>query len=679
MTTVLIVDDQAENRDVLHAMLEHRGYRLLEAESGQEGLEIARKEAPDLIITDVLMPQMDGYEFVRQLRGDPAIAQTTVIFYTASYIEAESRKLARACGVIYLIVKPAEPEEVFKRIDAALGRQEPLPIPALAEDFEREHLHLLTDKLAEKVDELERVNRELQCEIAEREKADAEKRASEQRYRKLFEYAPDGILIANPEGYYLDANVSMCRMLGYSREELIGLSALDIAIPEEFPHIAPALSTIKSKLDYYREWQFRRKDGSVFPVEVIATLMPDGNVLAMFRDITERKRGEEALRTSEERMQAVIEHMTEGLVMSRLDGELIHWNRAALEMHGFTTSEEWRRWLPEFAAIFEISTLEGAVLQFEQWPMPRLFRGEKYRDLEVRLRRIGTDWERIFRYNGAIVREPSGEPLAFITITDITARKLAEQEIRRLNAGLERRVEERTAELAEANKELEAFSFSVSHDLRAPLRAIDGFSRMVIEDFAGQLPEEGRAHLEEVRRSAKEMARLIDDLLAFSRMSRCSLARETVEPEPLVRRVMADLCRGQESRQIDWRVGHLPSCEGDPAMLKQVFVNLLSNAIKFTGHRDRAVIEIGCEQKGEEPIYFVKDNGAGFDMRHVGKIFGVFQRLHGADEYEGSGVGLAIVQRVIHRHGGRVWAEGKPDFGATFYFTLPERTNEAGE
>jgi len=221
-----------------------------------------------------------------------------------------------------------------------------------------------------------------------------------------------------------------------------------------------------------------------------------------------------------------------------------------------------------------------------------------------------------------------------------------------------------------ANKELEAFSYLVSHDLRAPLRAMDGFSRILLEDYAPQLPPEAQRHLRIIRENANQMGRLINDLLAFSRLSRQPLNKRSIATADLVRQVIESLSSEQAGRQMEISGGELPPCQGDPALLRQVWINLLSNALKFTRQREAARIEIDCVEKEGEPVYFVKDNGAGFDMRYANKLFGVFQRLHSSEDYEGTGVGLANVQRIIHRHGGRIWAEAEVDKGATFYFTI---------
>jgi len=210
----------------------------------------------------------------------------------------------------------------------------------------------------------------------------------------------------------------------------------------------------------------------------------------------------------------------------------------------------------------------------------------------------------------------------------------------------------------------------VSHDLRAPLRAVDGFSQAVLEDFGPQLPEEGRRHLQTIRAGAQQMGELIDDLLAFARLSRQPVNQQTIDTGPFVRGVLAELGAPWPDRRVDLRVDNLPVCRGDPALLKQVWMNLLANALKYTRKRECARIEISSREENGEVIFLVRDNGTGFDMRYANKLFGVFQRLHRAEEFEGTGVGLAIVQRVVHRHGGRVWAEGVVDGGATFFFSL---------
>jgi signal transduction histidine kinase len=254
----------------------------------------------------------------------------------------------------------------------------------------------------------------------------------------------------------------------------------------------------------------------------------------------------------------------------------------------------------------------------------------------------------------------------FVIHWEIRARKLAEQHLKEVNRDLTRR----TMELSETNVELESFSYSVAHDLRAPLRQIAGFSRVLVQDHGPRLDAEAQRCLEKVDDGARKMGRLVDDLLSLSKIGRQELEVRLTPLDALLRQVVEELEPQCSGREVEWRIGELPSAECDPGLMKQVFVNLLSNAVKYTGKRERAVIQVGQAWQDDRRVIFVRDNGVGFEMQYVGKLFGVFQRLHKARDFEGTGVGLAIVQRIIRKHGGRIWAEAKVDEGATFFFTL---------
>jgi two-component system sensor histidine kinase/response regulator len=276
------------------------------------------------------------------------------------------------------------------------------------------------------------------------------------------------------------------------------------------------------------------------------------------------------------------------------------------------------------------------------------------------------------------------KPFKLNVILPVLNRAVAVRRLRVENALLERQVAERTRELEvanrqleSANKELEAFSYSVSHDLRAPLRAVQGFVQIYMEDFGASIPEEGMPVLEHVVQGSQRMGQLIEDLLEFSRLGRQPILRQIVPLDRMVKRLVGDMKGREPGRQVELKVAALGECEGDPSLIEQVLVNLISNAFKFTRKRDVARIEIACEKVGDELIYRVSDNGAGFDMKYAAKLFGVFQRLHTVSEFEGTGVGLSIVKRIIERHGGRIWAQSEVDKGTTFFFTLPAEPPEA--
>jgi PAS domain S-box-containing protein len=491
-------------------------------------------------------------------------------------------------------------------------------------------------------------------------------------FRFLVEAIPSAVILADSAGRIALANPGAEKLFGYAREELLG-QPVEMLVPERFRSRHPGYRAAYSSnpearpMGKGRDLFARRKNGSEVPVEIGLNpiVTPHGSlILSVIIDITERKvaegRQQATVRELNDLRAALDEHAI--VAITDAQGAIVYVNDKFCEISKYAREELLER--------------DHRVINSGHHPkafMRNLWqtigRGDVWKG-EIKNRAKDGSFYWVDTTIVPFLKE-DGKPHHYVAIrADITERKRAEEEVQQLNAELERRVAARTAELEIANRELEAFSYSVSHDLRAPLRAIDGFSQALLEDFGAQLPEEGQHYLGTIREGAQRMGALIDDLLTFSRLSRLPLNRQHVDSEALVRYALGELALQKEGRNVELRIGELAPCEGDPALLRQVWINLLSNALKYTRQRDRAEVDVGSRPQQGEIVYFVSDNGTGFDMRYADKLFGVFQRLHRADEFEGTGVGLAITERVIHRHHGRIWAEAEPGSGATFYFTL---------
>lgn len=405
-------------------------------------------------------------------------------------------------------------------------------------------------------------------------------------------------------------------------------------------------------------------DGTRVPVLVGYALVGEKREesVAFVLDQTDRKEASARLAATTRLLEAVVTGSPAPIVTLDRDGAITSWNPAAEAVFGWSAEEVIGRFPP--VASPEVQEEVRAIVA-------EVLSGTPVTGREVRPgRKDGRLVDVVVA--AAPLTDPEGTVTGAVAVlVDVSARVRAEEEVRRLNAELEVRVERRTEELVAKSKELEAFAYSISHDLRAPLRAIDGFSRMIEEDQAARLDDEGRRLLGIVRFNAVRMAQLIDDLLAFSRAGRQDLRRSRVDTGELVRSVLAEVLPEAERDRSEVRIGDLPPAQADPALLRQVFVNLLSNAVKFTSTRPQRRLEVSGRRETGRVIYEVTDNGVGFDMRYAGKLFGVFQRLHGR-EFEGTGVGLALVERIVARHSGSVAARGEVGQGATFTISLPD-------
>lgn len=382
-----------------------------------------------------------------------------------------------------------------------------------------------------------------------------------------------------------------------------------------------------------------------------------------------RRRIEADLRETRDRLEVevkqraqqarLLDQTHDPILVRDMNSVITYWNRAAEELYGWRAEEViGRRAYELLKTVFPapLDELQEQLLRTGHW--------------EGELTRTKADGSSVtVACRWALRRDGQDEAVSILeTNNDISARKHREEEIRRLNRELERHADE----LEIANKELESFAYSVSHDLRAPLRHVVGYGELLQKQAFSSLDDKSRRYMKTILESAKRMGNLIDDLLAFSRIGRAETKKTKVDLTQLANEVVAELGQETKGRDIVWKIGVLPNCRGDRSMLKLVLVNLISNAVKFTRLRSPAEVEIGCTDRPNGTEVFVRDNGAGFDMRYVHKLFGVFQRLHSTEEFEGTGIGLATVQRIIHRHGGQVRAEGALDHGATFYFSVSE-------
>ncbi|MBX3332180.1 MAG: PAS domain S-box protein, partial [Nitrospira sp.] len=610
---ILLVDDDPRILIAMASLLEGPGRTVLRAETGQDALRYLLRHDCAVIVLDVRMPQMDGLELATLIRQQDRSRFTPIILLSG--VDTMDADVVRglSSGAVDYLIKPVLPDILRHKVDVFV--------------------------------ELFRLREWAQQQA---------RRRSEERFRQLVEGIEDyAIFLVDADGKVATWNNGAERMTGYRGEEILGqpytrlYAPVDVALhrPEsDLQQATEAAAGLTERNDVDR--QMMKKLGARFTANITITALRDeqaGSHAVVIRDVTERKRAERATA----RLAAIVTSSTDAIFSTNLDDTITTWNKGAERLFGYQAKE-----------------IIGQSMTHLLFP-DRVGEEAKIRD-RIRLGEGVEQRETVRRHkNGrAIDVSLTISPIMDASLTilgissiarDITERKQAERA------------------LQEANKELEAFSYSVSHDLRAPLRSISGFAKILVEDVGPSLPPEAKRHLHVIQRSASRMGELIDDLLEFSRLSRSALDRQAVDIRRVIQEAWLELRRQDPDRTVELIVGELPKCLADRRLIKQVWANLLSNALKYSRPRHEPKIEIGWREDEEQPgsvVYWIQDNGVGFDQQYVNKLFGVFQRLHRQEEFEGTGVGLALVRRIVQRHGGRVWAEGRLDEGATFYFTL---------
>jgi signal transduction histidine kinase/CheY-like chemotaxis protein len=590
MAKVLVVDDHASNRELIVSLLKYAGHESLEAEDGSLALEQVRSERPDLVICDLLMPTMDGYEFVRQVRADPDVARTEVIFYTATFTESEALGLATSCGVSSVLVKPCEPEVILSAIEHALAHASADKLQTDGDRFDREHLRLLTDKLTLKVNELESVNLRMSTLI------DLNLQLASER----------------------DPHVLLDKVCRGARD-LLGARYAVLAVRDRIAGDSTHLFTWGLATDQADRLKRQLLIGSGVCGQVMADghprrfVNPDGNPLGAG-------------------LSADYPPVQTGLI----------------------------------APIVSLHHTYGWILLIDKLGADT-FSEQDERMLAIHAAQAGRIYE-----NGSLYMQVkrTAEQLQI----EVVERKRTARELLVVNDTLEQRVVSRTAELRDMIDGLESFNRSVSHDLRGPLGGIAGAAHLARDFVAAKDHAKVDRFLQAIAVQAETTGKMVDALLTLARTGDVTLTRRTVDTTALVRDVLEAMRQAGPGEPLPVVVGTLPDVDADPQLARQVFVNLIGNALKFASRVPQTQVEVGAT--GTPPLFFVRDNGVGFDPEKAQRLFKPFQRLHEA-RFEGSGIGLSIVKRIIDRHGGKVWAESAPAQGATFFFSFGSETESA--
>lgn len=543
----------------------------------------------------------------------------------------------------------------------------------------RRHMLLLIRSetaVTERNRELARTEEELRRQIVAQQKTEEELHGANQRLRTLFHTSPLAIVALEPDGRVTQWNKAAQSLFGWTAEEIKGTPypLLPERGLEEQRHFMER--TLTGEVSNDIQVRRRKKNGELLDVSLSTAPIRDADgaitgIMVMLADITERRKAEEASQASKQLYVELVDSI-DGIVWE-LDYKTFCFtfvSKRAEELLGYP-AEEWLKNSSFWQDHLHPADRDGTVRLC-------LAASGQGRNHELVYRFLAANGDYVWLRDIVTVSTEKGHAAKLRGVMfDITTQKIAEEALlaseeryRSLNGELEKRVVERTTQLEEANRELESFSYSVSHDLRAPLRHIEGFSQMLLEDYGKQLDEEGQSYLLRLKRASQRMSQLIDDLLELSRVTRSELNCQATNLSRMAHLVLLELMQSQPERKVKWEIAEDVMADGDARLLRVVMENLLGNAWKYTARNEEAIIEFGSYMDRGAAIYYVRDNGAGFDMKYADKLFAPFQRLHRTEEFEGTGIGLATVKRIVGRHGGRIWAESAPEAGATFYFTL---------